>query len=70
MSNPMVICDACGDRRDCTLHTRAEFPPDAAKAWMRRTCEKPKGSCRLRYQAGIGPFPRIVGMSDRAEVGE
>jgi len=52
-SNPTVICEACGKSRNCMLHTRAEFPPDAAKAWLRRHCDNPRGSCQFRYQAGV-----------------
>jgi hypothetical protein len=61
-SNPMIICDACGESRDCMLHTRAEFPPDAAKAWLRKGCHNPKGACRFRYQAGISIGGPVVGI--------
>jgi hypothetical protein len=52
-SDPVVICDACGKYRSCMLHARAEFPPDAAKAWLRRHCSNPRTFCRLRYRAGV-----------------
>lgn len=57
MSNPTITCTHCGRTRDCTLHMRSEFPPDAAKKWLRKTCEanqvpyaKP---CEFTYRAGI-----------------
>jgi len=53
LSNPHVTCEACGESRDCTLHRQAKFPPDAAKAWLRRHCDNPPESCRFRYQAGF-----------------
>lgn len=52
-SKPLIICEACGESRDCTLHGRAEFPPDAAKRRLRKRCGNPPGSCRFRYQAGL-----------------
>ena len=34
------------------MHLRAEFPPDAAKTWLIRTCETPE-MCDLGYIAGF-----------------
>jgi hypothetical protein len=63
-SNPMIICDACGESRDCLLHRRAEFPPDAAKAWMKRHCHNDPKGCKLRYQAGFAIGGPAAGMSE------
>jgi len=52
-TNPLIICEACGESRNCTLHPRAEFPPDAARAYLRKHCDNEPDSCRFRYQAGI-----------------
>lgn len=62
--NPMIICDACGESRDCTLHMRAEFPPDAARKYLRKGCDNPRGSCKFRYEAGFSIGGPLVGMSD------
>jgi len=50
---PLVVCEACGESRDCTLHQRAEFPPDAAKKYLRKHCDNEPGACKFRYRAGI-----------------
>jgi hypothetical protein len=57
-TNPRVFCDACGESRDCTLHQRAEFPPDAAKKYLRKHCDNEPGACKFRYQAGIWFEPK------------
>ena len=51
-TNPVVTCVRCGAQRDCTLHTRAEFPPDAAKKWLRKQCPT-RQLCEFTYRAGI-----------------
>lgn len=61
-SAPMIICDACGESRNCLLHQRAKFPPDAARAWLKRHCDNPPGSCKFRYQAGFAIGGPPVGM--------
>lgn len=50
MTDPAAYCSHCGRARSCSMHTRAEFPPDAAKAWLKRNCSTP-GLCELRYRA-------------------
>ena len=49
---PLVHCMSCGKQRRCELHQRAEFPPDAARAWLKKTC-KNRDLCELEYRAGL-----------------
>ena len=63
MSNPAKICNTCNRVRDCTLHLRAGFPPDAAEKWLRRTCQQ-KDRCDITYCAGLGPRGRVVGQNE------
>jgi len=53
MSNPTITCTACDKTRDCMLHTRAEHPPTAARAWLRKHCKHgaPK-PCEFTYRPG------------------
>ncbi len=59
MTNPIMYCDKCKLKRDCTLHMRAEFPPDAARKWMK----KHHGDCdgEIKYLCGLGTRGPIVG---------
>jgi hypothetical protein len=52
MKDPIKKCTTCGRTRNCMLHKRADFPPDAAEKWLKKTCEQ-KGKCEITYQAGI-----------------
>lgn len=51
-TEPTYTCKICARRRSCRLHLRAEFPPDAAKHWLKKTCSTPT-RCDLEYRAGI-----------------
>lgn len=53
MEPPTITCTYCGRKRDATLHMRHEFPPDAARKWLRRTCRHEEKPCDFRYRAGI-----------------
>lgn len=53
MRPPMVTCAYCGRERDCTRHMRADHPPSAARAWLKRTCRHEEKPCEFGYQAGI-----------------
>jgi hypothetical protein len=35
------------------LHMRADFPPEAARKWMRKTCKHEEKPCQFGYRAGI-----------------
>jgi hypothetical protein len=56
MRGPKVTCSHCGKVRDPMQHMRAEHPPTAAKAWLRKHCPV-KGAgpspCSFGYQAGV-----------------
>ena len=56
MSNPTITCTFCDRVRDGTLHMRADHPPTAAKAWLKRTCDGPAAKrdkpCTFTYRAG------------------
>lgn len=56
MTEPEVTCSTCGRKRRARLHMRAEHPPTAAKAWMRKHCQMagagPK-PCAFVYRAGL-----------------
>ena len=64
MTNPIKYCTTCERVRDCMLHLRADFPPEAAERWLRRSCPR-KGvrprPCDIRYQAGIMPASKARG---------
>lgn len=49
--DPEVYCVKCGRTRDCLKHLRAEFPPDAAKKWLRKAHKPCDGE--IRYRAGL-----------------
>jgi hypothetical protein len=53
MTEPEVSCATCGKRRSCRKHLRADHPPTAAKAWLRRHCQTDGKPCQLNYRAGI-----------------
>lgn len=59
--NPVIYCETCGMERNCLLHLRAEFPPDAARKWMAKHHKGCKGA--LRYRAGMEPASRITGQA-------
>lgn len=58
-TDPTMMCKTCGRERNCTLHRQADFPPDAARKWLRKTCAD-KTTCDLVYTAGLalGGRPR------------
>jgi hypothetical protein len=62
MSNPIIQCSTCKRSRDCMLHTRAEFPPDAAERWLRKSCQT-RSACNFIYKAGVKPFPVVTGQN-------
>lgn len=65
MSQPKKFCITCGRERECGYHMRAEFPPDAAEKWLKKTCQHKKGKkgkpCNIEYRAGIQPGSNFVG---------
>lgn len=56
MADPEVTCMHCGRQRRCMRHARADHPPTAAKAWLRKNCQMegagPK-PCTFVYRAGV-----------------
>lgn len=52
-SRPRVICDRCKSVRYCDQHLRSEFPPDAAKRWMQRSCKANGCNGEAVYVAGF-----------------
>jgi hypothetical protein len=56
LTDPTVTCTACGRQRNCRHHMRADHPPTAAKAWLRKHCQMagagPK-PCAFAYRAGL-----------------
>lgn len=69
-SYPMQYCHGCSRERDCTLHPRASFPPEAAKKWLKRTCiayctmRNIKPACSFTYQAGFGLRSHYIGQGE------
>jgi hypothetical protein len=59
--NPVIYCEKCGKERDCMLHMRAEFPPDAARKWMKKHHKGCDG--KLRYKVGFTSGGTIKGRS-------
>ena len=55
MSDPTITCTKCGKRRNCMQHMRSDFPPDAARKWLRRQCKIEGKPCEFGYRAGISP---------------
>lgn len=53
MNPPTITCTYCGRRRDATRHMRAESPPDAARKWLRKTCQHGANPCEFGYRAGV-----------------
>ena len=53
MSNPRILCRTCGRQRDCLLHQRADFPPQAAKGYLQRTCQRDGNGCDFQYRIGM-----------------
>jgi hypothetical protein len=51
--NPEVRCVTCSRTKDPMLHMRADHPPTAAKAWLKRTCKREGKPCDFGYRAGI-----------------
>ena len=49
--DPYVTCKTCGARRNCMEHMSAEFPPEAAKRWLLKRCDR--DDCDLAYRSGI-----------------
>lgn len=64
---PKVTCTYCGRRRAATLHMRADFPPDAARKWLKRTCKHEEKPCDFGYRAGVdveGLRKALIGKTD------
>lgn len=59
--DPYVTCKTCGARRNCMEHMSAEFPPEAAKRWLRKRCDR--DDCDLAYTAGVRVSGPAVGQS-------
>ncbi len=53
MPDPEVRCKVCDRHRNPMQHMRADFPPDAAKKWLKRYCERPGKPCDFWCMAGI-----------------
>jgi hypothetical protein len=53
MTSPTIACTYCGRVRDVMQHVRADFPPDAARKWMKRTCKHEEKPCDFGYRAGV-----------------
>lgn len=56
MSTPTQTCLTCNRSRSCMRHLRAEFPPAAAKQWLKKHCMRyTQGQrvCDIHYTAGI-----------------
>lgn len=64
MSDPTVTCKTCARQRSCMLHLRADFPPDAARKWLRKTCERGRKDCDLVYRVGIELRGRLTGQEN------
>ena len=60
-SDPIIYCVKCGMERNCMLHLRAEFPPDAARKWMKKHHKNCDGE--LKYRAGFSSHGPIVGQN-------
>lgn len=56
--NPIIYCEKCGMTRDCMLHQRAEFPPDAARKWLRKRHKNCDGE--LKYRVGLAAWPARI----------
>jgi hypothetical protein len=67
MSDPKVWCTVCGRRKNPTDHMRADFPPEAARKWLKRTCRREGKPCEFGYQAGFEIVGRAGAMSKLSE---
>lgn len=63
MSDPEVRCNVCGKCRNPMLHMRADFPPDAARKWLKRYCTRASKPCEFGYRAGFEVVGRAGAMS-------
>jgi len=59
---PKQHCTSCGRERRCELHSRAEFPPDAAKRWLLDHCPGDGKLCEIEYRADFLPGGPVIGM--------
>jgi hypothetical protein len=64
MPNPKISCIVCGKCRDPMLHMRADFPPDAARKWLRRYCAYAGKPCNFTYRPGFEIVGRAGAMSE------
>lgn len=55
--DPYQSCATCGEQRSCMLHLRAEFPPDAAKKYLKKHCPLDGKLCEFHYSAGLAFAP-------------
>ena len=53
MLMPKVGCSVCGRVKNPMQHMRADHPPTAAKAWLKKTCKTEGKPCAFGYRAGI-----------------
>jgi hypothetical protein len=62
---PTMTCTVCRRTRACVRHLRADHPPTAAQAWLRRQCpHRTNHPCVFQYQAGLSlPLPLQKGFS-------
>ena len=63
MSSPEVRCLVCDRRKNPLDHRRADHPPTAARAWLKRTCKREGKPCEFGYRAGFEVVGRAGAMS-------
>jgi hypothetical protein len=63
MSAPEVKCNVCNRRKNPMEHMRADFPPEAARKWLKRTCKRDGKPCQFGYRAGFEIVGRASAMS-------
>lgn len=63
MSAPEVRCTVCSRRKNPMEHMRADHPPTAARAWLKRTCKREGKPCEFGYRAGFEVVGRAGAMS-------
>lgn len=58
-NSPFCYCEICGLKRSCDYHMAAEFPPDAAKRWIKKQHKLSGCNGDIKYRAGftIGSLP-------------
>ena len=56
MSDPIVTCKTCGNRRNVMPHASANSPVESAKRFLRKQCDQ-RGECELVYVCGIQGAP-------------